>query len=152
MMEINVAAWASLIGTVSKLKTKLRGLSPRANCTDQAIAGFLRSQCHLLIKGATRWAWLIPIVLHSFSLCFNHDIQNLSLRKRIFRSLYFKAWTRNSIESSVTLECLWRVLVSVIERLLFRWKWVEVSEEYIVSIESHILFTCVWFIEKTPSF
>jgi hypothetical protein len=37
-----------------KLKTKLHGLSPRANYTDQATAACRRSDCQLLrIEGAT---------------------------------------------------------------------------------------------------
>jgi hypothetical protein len=37
-----------LIKVVIKLKTKLRGLSPRANYTDRAIAACRRSSCQLL--------------------------------------------------------------------------------------------------------
>jgi hypothetical protein len=40
--------------TKTKLKTKLHGLSPRANYTDQATAACRRSDCQLLrIEGAT---------------------------------------------------------------------------------------------------
>jgi hypothetical protein len=39
---------------IKKLKTKLHGLSPRANYTDRAAATCRRSECQLLrIEGAT---------------------------------------------------------------------------------------------------
>jgi hypothetical protein len=44
------------------LKTKLHGLSPRANYTDRATTGCRRSDCQLLrIEGAMWSAWRIPI-------------------------------------------------------------------------------------------
>jgi hypothetical protein len=44
-----------------KLKTKLHGLSPRANYTDRATAACRRSDCQLVrIEGATWSAWRIP--------------------------------------------------------------------------------------------
>jgi hypothetical protein len=53
--------WVILIGKVmflKKLKTKLHGLSPRANYTDRATAACRRSDCQLLrIEGATWSAW-----------------------------------------------------------------------------------------------
>jgi hypothetical protein len=49
-----------------KLKTKLHGLSPRANYTDQATADSRRSDCQLSrIEGATWSAWRIPTALFS---------------------------------------------------------------------------------------
>jgi hypothetical protein len=43
------------------IKTKLHGLSPRANYTDRATAACRRSDCQLLrIEGATWLAWRIP--------------------------------------------------------------------------------------------
>jgi hypothetical protein len=52
-----------------KLKTKLHGLSPRANYTDRAIAACRRSNCHFVrIEDATWSAWRIPpAVLSRFS-------------------------------------------------------------------------------------
>jgi hypothetical protein len=50
----------------SKLKTKLHGLSPRANYTDRATAACRRSNCQLLrIEGATWSAWRIPPAVFS---------------------------------------------------------------------------------------
>jgi hypothetical protein len=47
---------------------KLHGLSPRANCTDQATAACGRSDCQLLqIEGATWSAWRIPRPYSRFS-------------------------------------------------------------------------------------
>jgi hypothetical protein len=49
-------------------KTKLHGLSPRANNTDRATAVCRRSDCQLLwIKGATWSAWRIPTAVFSIS-------------------------------------------------------------------------------------
>jgi hypothetical protein len=49
-----------------KLKTKLHGLSPRANCTDRATAACRQSYCQLLrIDGATWSAWRIPTAVFS---------------------------------------------------------------------------------------
>jgi hypothetical protein len=49
-----------------KLKTKLHGLSPRANYTDRATAACRRSDCQLLwIEGATWSAWQIPKAVFS---------------------------------------------------------------------------------------
>jgi hypothetical protein len=53
-------------GTTKKKKTKLHGLSPRANYTDRATAASLWSGCQLLrIKGATWSAWRIPTAVFS---------------------------------------------------------------------------------------
>jgi hypothetical protein len=50
---------------VSK-KTKLRGLSPRANYTDRATTACRQSDCQLLrMKGATWSAWRIPTAVFS---------------------------------------------------------------------------------------
>jgi hypothetical protein len=47
-------------------KTKLHGLSPRANYTDRATAASRRSNCQLLrIEGATWSAWRIPTAVFS---------------------------------------------------------------------------------------
>jgi hypothetical protein len=47
-------------------KKQLRGLSPRANYTDRATVACWWSYCQLLrIKGATRSAWRIPMVVFS---------------------------------------------------------------------------------------
>jgi hypothetical protein len=47
-------------------KSKLRGLSPRANYTDRATAACRRSQCQLFrIEGATWPAWRIPTAVSS---------------------------------------------------------------------------------------
>jgi hypothetical protein len=49
-----------------KTKTKLRGLSPRANYTDRATTACRRSLCQLLrIEGATWSAWQIPTAVFS---------------------------------------------------------------------------------------
>jgi hypothetical protein len=50
------------------IKTKLHGLSPRANYTDRANAACRRSDCQLLrIEGATWSAWRIPTAVFSVS-------------------------------------------------------------------------------------
>jgi hypothetical protein len=50
----------------TKLKTKLHGLSTRANYTDQATAACRRSDCQLVrIEGATWSAWRIPPAVFS---------------------------------------------------------------------------------------
>jgi hypothetical protein len=47
-------------------KTKLHGLSPRANYTDRATAACRRSDCQVLrIEGATWSAWRIPTAVFS---------------------------------------------------------------------------------------
>jgi hypothetical protein len=52
-----------------KLKTKLHGLSPRANYTDRATAACRRNDCQLLrLEGATWSAWRSPTAV--FSLRF----------------------------------------------------------------------------------
>jgi hypothetical protein len=51
---------------VTKKKTKLHGLSPRANYTDRATPSCRRSDCQLLrIEGATWSAWRIPTAVFS---------------------------------------------------------------------------------------
>jgi hypothetical protein len=51
---------------IAKTKTKLHGLSPRANYTDRASAACRRSDCQLLrIEGATWSAWRIPTAVFS---------------------------------------------------------------------------------------
>jgi hypothetical protein len=50
-------------------KTKLHGLSPRANYTDRATAAWRRSDCQLLrIEGTTWSAWRIPTAVTIYSL------------------------------------------------------------------------------------
>jgi hypothetical protein len=50
------------------LKTKLRGLNPRANYTDQATASFRRSYCQLLLIESPTWsAWRISMVVLSIT-------------------------------------------------------------------------------------
>jgi hypothetical protein len=51
---------------ITKKKTKLHGLSPRANYTDREKAACRRSDCQLLrIEGATWSAWRIPTAVFS---------------------------------------------------------------------------------------
>jgi hypothetical protein len=51
---------------LDKLKTKLHGLSPRANYTDLATAACRRSECQFLrIEVATWSAWRIPTAVFS---------------------------------------------------------------------------------------
>jgi hypothetical protein len=51
---------------LKKTKTKLHGLSPRANYTDRATVACRRSDCQLLrIEGATWSAWRIPTAVFS---------------------------------------------------------------------------------------
>jgi hypothetical protein len=55
-----------IIGNVAKKKTKLHGLSSRANYTDRATAACRRSDCQLLrIEGATWSAWRTPMAVFS---------------------------------------------------------------------------------------
>jgi hypothetical protein len=52
--------------SITDLKKKLHGLSPRANYTDRAIAACRRNDCKLLrIEGATWSAWRIPTAVFS---------------------------------------------------------------------------------------
>jgi hypothetical protein len=54
-----------LLAIVTK-KTKLHGLTQRANYTDRATAACRRSDCQLLrIQGATWSAWQIPTAVFS---------------------------------------------------------------------------------------
>jgi hypothetical protein len=51
---------------MNETKTKLHGLSPRANYTDRATAACRRSECQLLrIEGATWSVWRIPTAVFS---------------------------------------------------------------------------------------
>jgi hypothetical protein len=59
--------WKQIILSATHKKTKLRGLSPRANYTDRAIAAFRRSYWQFFrIGGATWSAWQIPTAVISF--------------------------------------------------------------------------------------
>jgi hypothetical protein len=58
--------WLDIKDTKQTYKTKLYGLSPRANYTDRATAASRRSGCQLLrIKGATWSAWRILTAVFS---------------------------------------------------------------------------------------
>jgi hypothetical protein len=58
--------WHRHILTITRGGKKLRGLSPRANYTDQATAACRWSDCQLLrLKGARWSAWLIPTAVFS---------------------------------------------------------------------------------------
>jgi hypothetical protein len=55
-----------IICSLLETKTKLRGLSPRANYTDRATAACRRNDCQLLrIEGATWSTWRIPTAVFS---------------------------------------------------------------------------------------
>jgi hypothetical protein len=57
----NISLLVNMKKITAKLTTKLRGLSPRANCTYRVIPACRRSWCkRLLIKSAMLLAWLIP--------------------------------------------------------------------------------------------
>jgi hypothetical protein len=65
-LKATVSALNSVI--ITKTKTKLHGLSPRANYTDRATVACRRSDCQLLrIEGATWLAWRIPTAVFSVS-------------------------------------------------------------------------------------
>jgi hypothetical protein len=60
-VRVCVCVCVCVRGWSKKLKIKLHGLSPRANCTDRATAAYRRSDCQLVrIEGATWSAWRIP--------------------------------------------------------------------------------------------
>jgi hypothetical protein len=54
--QIRYSVSIAIIRRYIKLKTKLRGLSPRANYTDRATAACQRSDCHLLQIETATWS------------------------------------------------------------------------------------------------
>jgi hypothetical protein len=62
----NVTVFISIPDENALLKTKLRGLSPRANYTERETAACRQSYCQLLrLDGATWSKWRIPTAVFS---------------------------------------------------------------------------------------
>jgi hypothetical protein len=73
---------------VKTKKTKLHGLSPRANYTDRATAACRRSDCQLMrIEGATWSAWRIPSAVFS-----RFSGQEPLLFYQVAPQLYSRGW------------------------------------------------------------
>jgi hypothetical protein len=71
-----------------KTKTKLHGLSPRANYTDRATAACRRSDCQIVrIEGATWSAWRIPPAVF-----FRFSTQEPLLFFQVAPQLYSRGW------------------------------------------------------------